>query len=318
MKSIGIILAFILLFGSTQTNAQRNTEKIKELVDSLSWRSISITCKGTILVMTHSNKVEKELLAIGKQATPQLISALSNPSKTAIAHIVLSQIWDAAAEQNNLWTKYIYKNCNKIDGWHHIYNGLVWEWQEETDYTIKPKEVEKIKSYWISKLVEKKPTVKLSNRETLDKLEKQDEIDFPCNKVYGNSSASVKYADLFGLLNKKSNEPGFEAMWTKFGNDSTMSVHNDCFYITYDAEGLSFRFDKDSVLTTIFVEKGYRGELPYNLKLTDLMATVNLKVGAPSKTDKPYDDIYNTYKEQHLFLTFDKKGKITQFGISAD
>lgn len=271
---------------------------------------------GGMLVLTHSDKVEQELLEIGKEATNQLISSLGDKTKTVIAHIILTQLWEPQNGQNFLGTKYIYKNCNDLIGWHHVYNGLVWDWHEDADQTIEQKEIDKIKAYWTAKIIEQQPTDNLNNQKIFEELEQQDKKQFPCNKVYDNNSNSVKYNDLFNLLNKKVTNPLFQALWTGFGNDSTINSYNDCFFINYGAEGLSFRFEKDSTLSTIFVEDNYKGELPYKLKLTDLKATVDKKVGKPFKSSKYVDNISNWYKEQNLFLDFDKKGKIIKFGIS--
>ncbi|OSZ73882.1 hypothetical protein CAP36_17970 [Chitinophagaceae bacterium IBVUCB2] len=273
---------------------------------------------GGMLVLTHSDKAEQELLSIGKEVTKQLIYSLDDKSKTVIAHIILTQLWEPKNGQNFLGTKYIYKDCNNLIGWHHVYNGLVWDWHEDTDHTIEEKEINKIKTYWTSKIIDQRPTQNLITQVIFDELGKQDERLFPCNKVYHNNSTSVKSTELFSLLNKKSSDPLFQKLWTRFGNDSTIHSYNDCFFITYGPEGLSFRFEKDSVLSTIFVDNSYTGELPYGLRLTNLKATVEKKIGEPFKSSKYVDNTSNWYKEQNLFLDFDKNGKIIKFAISTN
>lgn len=319
LRTFVTISAFlVLLIGHSYVNAQTKTDKVNQLIDSLSWNSISIDCMGGMLVLTHSNKTEQELLRIGKDATNQLISALNQQQKTVIAHIILTQLWEPQNGQDFLGTKYIYKNCNNLIGWHHVYNGLVWDWHEDTDQTIEQKEIDKIKNYWISKLIDKRPIQNLSTQTIFEELGKQDESKFPCNKVYDNNSTSVKFSELFALLNRKSDDPVFQKLWTRFGNDSTIHTYDDCFFITYGPEGLSFRFEKDSVLNTIFVEDSYTGELPYGLRLADPKATVEKKIGKPFKSSKYVDNTSNWYKEQNLFLDFDKNGKIIKFGISTN
>ena len=313
-----IISCFILSVGHNYASAQTTTEKVKQLIDSLSWNSISMDCMGGMLVLTHSDKTEQQLLSIGKEATTQLIYSLDDKSKTVMAHIILTQLWEPQNGQNFLGTKYIYKECNNLIGWHHVYNGLVWDWHENTDQTIEQKEIDKIKTYWTSKLIDKRPTQNLNTQAIFDELEKQDESLFPCNKVYDNNSASIKSSELFSLLNKKSDDPLFQELWIRFGNDSTVSSYSDCFFITYGPEGLSFRFEKDSVLSTIFVDNSYTGELPYGLKLTDHKASVEKKIGKPFKSSKYVENTSNWYKQQNLFLDFDKNGKIIKFGISTN
>ena len=273
-------------------------------------------CMGGMLVLTHHDKTEQELLKIGKEATNELIAALDNKAKTVIAHIILTQIWEPQNGQNFLGTKYIYKNCNNLIGWHHVYNGLVWDWHEESDLTIEQNEVDKIKNYWKSKLIDKTSTSTLNNQSIFDELTKQDESKYPCSKIYDNNSGSVKSIDLFNLLDKKSDDPEFNKLWNNFGNDSTTSSYKDCFFVTYGPEGLSFRFEEDSTLSTIFVYKEYNGELPYDLKLSDLKPDVENKIGQPFESGKYVDNTWGWYKDKHLYLDFNKKGEIIKFGIS--
>lgn len=271
---------------------------------------------GGILVLTHSDKTEQGLLAIGKDATSQLIAAVSDNTKTVIVHIILTRLWEPQNGQDFLTTKYIYKDCNDLIGWHHVYNGLVWDWQQGTNNTIEQKEIDKIKSYWTSKLIDKRPVKGFDDHAIVEELRKKDEGQFPCNKVYNNNSGAIKYSELFALLNQKADFPGFRKLWAKFGNDSTVHYYDDCFFITYGPEGLSFRFEKDSALSTIFVDKNYEGELPYSLKLTNLRETVEKAIGLPFKSNAYVDNTANWYKKQNLFIDFNKNGEIIKFGIS--
>jgi hypothetical protein len=318
LRLFTIISYCILFVGHNHAIAQANTEKVKQLIASLSWNSIAMDCMGGMLVLTHSDKTEQKLLSIGKEATKQLIYSLGDKSKTVIAHIILTQLWEPQNGQNILGTKYIYKDCNNLIGWHHVYNGLVWDWHEDKGQTIGQKEISKIKNYWTSKIIDHRPTQNLNVQAIFEQLEKQDEGLFPCNKVYYNNSTSIKSSELFALLNRKADDPLFQKLWTRFGNDSTIDSFDDSFFISYAPEGLSFRFEKDSILSTIFVEDSYSGELPYGLKLTDLKATVEKKIGKPFKSSKYVDNTSNWYKKQNLYLDFDKKERIIRFGISTN
>lgn len=307
------LLLFSILTIQSIAKGQTNARDIDSLVAKLSWNSISMTCMATILVLTHEDSTEKALVKIGKPATGKLIAALDDTSKTVIAHIILTQIWSTPKDRHRFSQKYIYKDCNQMIGTHYTYNGLVWEWY--SGEVVRQSEVDKIKRYWVAKIVHKK-NVSLNQAQIFKDLERQDDIDYPCNKMCENNSANVKYDDLFQLLDRKSDNPLFKTLWDKFGNDSTVSVFNDCFFINYDPEGLSFRFGKDSTLSTIFVENSYKGELPYKLKLTDLKPVVENKIGKPFKAGNYVDNTWGWYKDKSLYLDFDKSGKIIKFGIS--
>ncbi len=309
------ILILAACIFQTSVFGQADSNKIDSLVNTLSWKSITMDCIATDLILTHQDSTEIKLAHIGKPATQKLINVLSDSSKTVIAHIILTEIWGNRKEKYYFSTKYIYKDCNQLIGWHYIYNGLVWNWADETGETIKQSEIQKIQKYWIDKLIEKKK-VTLDIVKISKDLERQDNELFPCNKIYDNNSASVKYHDLYELLDKNIENPIFKNLWNKFGNDSTISAYDDCFYINYGAEGLSFRFKTDSILSTIFVDNGYKGELPYNLKLRDLKPVVENKIGKPSKSGRYADNTWGWYKDKSLYLDFDKKGKIIKFAIS--
>ncbi|MFT3701778.1 MAG: hypothetical protein QM802_05385 [Agriterribacter sp.] len=316
MRQLKIVIP-ILLFLTVQYSAvgQSDTIKINELVNQLSWKSISKDCVATMLMLTHEDSTVKALVKIGKPATNKLIAALDNTSMTVIAHIILTQIWGDNKSKYYFSEKYIYKDCNQLVGTHYTYNGLVWEWYSGREDVIRQSEVDKIKKYWTAKLIDKK-TVSIDLAKIASDLDKQDNLLYPCNKIYENNATDIKFQNLYILLNKKSDDSLFEKLWKKFGNDSTVSVYDDCFFITYSPEGLSFRFEKDSTLSTIFVDNSYKGELPYKLKLTDLKPIVENKIGKPFKSGKYVDNTWNWYKDKSLYLDFDKKGKIIKFGIS--
>ena len=268
-----------------------------------------------MLTLTHEDSTEIELVKIGKPATEKLIKVLPDKNKTVIAHIILTQIWSDNIAKIYFSTKYIYNNCNELIGWHNIYNGLVWEWYSGKDDSIIQVEIDKIENYWTKKLIEKQD-VSLDFSKISEDLESQDNLTYPCNKFYENNSADIKYQTLHQLLDKKSNDTLFKTLWNKFGNDSTMSSFNDCFFITYGPEGLSFRFEKDSLLSTIFVEPSYKGELPFNLKITDRKKTIEKKIGRPNKERKFQENSWSYYTKKNLSYYFDKTGKVLELYIS--
>ncbi|MFN8359100.1 MAG: hypothetical protein U0264_04220 [Candidatus Kapaibacterium sp.] len=174
-----IVPIIILLTAQNLAFGQIDSARIYLLVNRLSWKSISMNCMGTIIMLTHEDSTEKAILKIGKPATNKLIEALDDTSKTVIAHIVLTQIWND--NKNRLLSeKYIFKECNQRVGTHYVYNGLVWEWYDGKDFGIRQSEVEKIKKYWIAKLIDKK-SVAIDKTKLLLDLEKLDNETYPCD-----------------------------------------------------------------------------------------------------------------------------------------
>ncbi|MCW3084734.1 MAG: hypothetical protein JWP12_2100 [Bacteroidetes bacterium] len=313
-------LFFLFIFSFTglcRLSAQVDTARINKLIDKLSWNSISMDCMGGFLVLTHTDSTELELVKIGKPAELKLITALSIPEKTVIAHIILTQISYGDEGTAFLSTGYIYQNCNQLIGWHQFYNGLVWEWSEKNNFTVSAAEISKIQQFWKEKIIDQKD-VSIDESALAAKVEEQDRIAYPCNKVYDNNSAGVNYQSLVDLLGKKSDDPAFKNMWNTFGNDSTMHPFNDCFFVNYGPEGLSFRFEKDSLLSTIFVENAYKGELPFGLLWADNKRKVEKKAGKPSKTSQRGNFTFCLYKERSLHLIYDEKNKIKQVSIVKD
>jgi hypothetical protein len=274
-----------------------------------------MNCIATMLMLTHEDSTEIALVKIGKPVTEKLIKVLPDKNKTVIAHIILTQIWGDNVGKNYFSTKYIYKNCNQLIGWHYSYNGLVWEWYSGKDDSIRQVEIDKIENYWTKKLITKQ-AVSMDFAKISSDLERQDNLIYPCNKVYENNSTDINYKKLYELLGKNSNDTLFKLLWNKFGNDSTMSNFDDCYFITYGPEGLSFRFEKDSLLSTIFVEDSYKGELPFNLKITDRKKTIEKKIGLPNKERKFQENSWSYYTDKNLSYYFDKEGKILEFYIS--
>lgn len=311
-------LNILLLFAISQTAVLAQTNnKIDSIIEKLSWRSVSMTCMATMLMLTHEDSSEIELVKIGKPASEGLIAALSDKNKTVAAHIILTEIWSDTIDKKYFVTKYIHKDCNQLIGWYHIYNGLVWEWYSGIGDSIRQTEIDKIKNYWTQRVIENQ-NVSIDYSQINSDLRKKDELNYPCNKVYDNNSADIKYSTLYQLLGKNSNDPVFKKLWNKFGNDSTMRFFDDCYFITYGPEGLSFKFGKDSLLFIIFIEDSYKGELPFNLKITDNRKVIEKKIGLPNETCTAYDNTWSYYRNKDLYYYFDKKGKVLELYVSKD
>jgi len=105
-------------------------------------------------------------------------------------------------------------------------------------------------------------------------------------------------------------------VFTNLGNDSTISKYDDCFFISYGADGIDFRFDKDSILTSIFIESGYQGDLPHKLKYTDKKSIVESKIGKPYKSGTYSDCEWTWYKDKYLYIDYFSDKRIKTFAIS--
>lgn len=309
-------LTLLIFFSICQNMAvgQTKTDKVTQLVKHLSWQSVSMNCVATTLILTHQDSTEIALVEVGMPATAKLIAALSDSSKTVIAHIILTRIWDNNASKNSLLTTYIYQNCSRLIGWHQAYNGLVWEWFSDRGNAIRKSEIEKIKGFWLQKIAGGNKILPDVSQE----LQDRDNKLYPCGKIYENNSAHTSYLDLYQLLDKKSSNSLFQKLWNGFGNDSTNRSYDDCFFINYDSDGLSFRFSRDSTLSTIFIANEYQGEIPYKLRLSDTRLLIEKKIGKPSSSGKYGDNTWFFYKEKSLYLDFDNREKITKFAISKD
>lgn len=314
MRPLFATLGFILLlfFPTKVCTAQTDDPmQIRPLVKQLSWNNISINCQY-FLVLAHSDSLERELVAIGKPATPFLIEAMSDPSKAVIAHIILTGIWEP--EKNyDFATMYIYQRCNDLLGWHHIFNGFSWTWTEAGGETIEADEITLMKEYWTAKW-RNSETLKLRSQEEIaSQLKLADKKIYPqCDKIYDNNSASLKATDLALLLGKKVTDPQFTDLCTMLGNDSTYSRFSDRYYVTYSPEGLSFLFI-DDILTTIFFESNFKGTLPAKLDWTFRKSYINLKLLQASSCDK----FGCSYKEQNMHINYTEDGDMETIILSA-
>jgi hypothetical protein len=145
------------------------------------------------------------------------------------------------------------------------------------------------------------------------------------NNSYNNSD-QIRYEELFQLIGRKIDDSIFDNIWNKLGIDSTVDIFNTeflpekCFYISYNNDGLEFRFGQDSLLSTIFIKNSYKGELPNNFKFTDSKKKILRKFGKPTKSEilNPalnYSYIY--YSDEYAFFNF-AKNKIYMFCVCKD
>ncbi|PKG50320.1 hypothetical protein, partial [Olleya sp. 1-3] len=315
-----IILSILTLvcglsFGQTATEL-----RISELIEKLNWETIPIDCNYTLVLKEYDSNAN-ELVEIGKQANEQLLNQLSNPEKSIGIHIILTRINDSSRyEKVGLGTKYIYQNCDELIGWHHVYNGIVWEWFEEKGQIISESELKKLTDYWKSKLNGNGELTLVDSEAIFNSLTESDNEKHPCidNRNYENNSANVKFQELKSLLGKSSQSKEVVAFMNRIGNDSIHSYHKDSYFINYDTDGISLKFKKDSTLNHIFLEKEYLGTLWKNLKMDYSKKKIIKTLGEPTKIYKYGANNENFwYEEINLSIYFDSKKRIkdVRFGI---
>jgi len=254
---------------------------------------------------------------MGKPITLQLIESLAYPEKTVIAHILLTQIWKAPTENHTVAKKYIYQHCDKLIGAYYIYNGLVWKVSEADQHSIDKADIEKIQRYWQHRILNQRLSTPNIDA-ILKELQMADSIKYPCLRVYQNNSAFLKEDDLNNILEMKANSSTITNLFSQLGNDSTHSYYNDCFYITYKADGLSFRFEPNGNLTTIFIESDYKGQIPYDIHLSDKRSMLEKKVGSPRKTGHYSDHTWASYSAKKIwyYIDYDRDDRVTAFQMS--
>ncbi len=304
---------------------QSDSTRIDSLISRLSWKSITTRLIWHSQTLTFEDSTVKEIIKIRPAATEKLLNALNQAEKTVITHIMLTDIWSRETS-NGLDHIVTFKDCDKPIGIHYIYNGLVWEtYIDSTNKngfkSIKQSEIDNIKDYWIKRIIEKK-NISISQTKKFNEILKMDSIEYPCNvkkpisppKNYVNNSSEINLSDLLDLLNKKNNGNQFESLWKILGNDSIIHQFKDCFYVNYNEEGLSFRFGKDSILSTIFIEKQFNGKLLYSLTINDNRNEIEKKLGTPN-SHYPADN-WDNYPDKHLYFSFWETGVIREFSIS--
>lgn len=257
-----LFLVFYLITGLSfgQTASEK---RISELIDKLNWESVTIDC-NYILVLTQSDSITNELVQIGKPATEKLLKAIKNSEKSVATHIILTRIFDDKKPRiNGIGTKYIYKNCKESVGWHHVYNGITWEWTSENGQTIAQNQIDFAYDYWNRKLVLKEK-IKMPNSEQIfARLTKEDNAKYPCidNKNYENNSGKIKFTELKKVIGLRADNENLTRLMNKLGNDTINSYYNDSYFVENSPDGIEFKFSSNDSLMRIFITKEYKGTL---------------------------------------------------------
>ena len=305
-----IALYLIPIFAFSQTNLE-----IDNLINNLSWESITCDHSYYTFIVNYKDSTVQKLIKIAPSMANKLLESIEDNEKTVIIHIILTKIFEPNKKYDYLSMKYIYKDCNKLIGWHNIFNGLIWEYLDG-NYSISLQEIEKIKNYWKNKINGKINTWENNIEDIFKSLEKSDSIKYPCYKIYENNSNQIKVKDLMELFDYNFYSDKFNDIITILGNDSTMSIYNDCYYVSYGMDGLSFRFDSNNKLTYFLINKNYQGEMPFGLKYTDTEKDVELKIGKPNKSNPFYEKKQVEYTKKKLSIDYDKNRQIIKFAIS--
>ena len=313
MRRIFIQIALFLtpIFVFSQINSE-----IDRLIENLSWNSITYDHSYDTFIVNYQDSSVKNLIHIGLPAANKLLESIENPEKTVIIHILLTKIIEPDNNNDYLPIKYIYKDCNNLIGWHHIFNGLIWEWEDSN--SISPQEIEKVKNYWSNRISGKIDTWENNIEDIFQEIVKSDSIKYPCYKVYQNNSAQVRLKDIMELFDYDFSADKFNEIFTILGNDSTISKYSDCHFVSYEPDGISFRFDIHNKLTTIFIYDNYQGEIPFGLKYTDKEKDVKRKIGNPDESWSVSEYKYVEYKKNRLYLGYDENKKIMQIAISRE
>jgi len=307
-----IILSLII---PISTFGKTNNE-IQQLIDRLSWESITMDHSYYTFTVNYSDSVVQDLIQIGQPAVNVLFDNLTKSNKTVIIHMILTKIIEPENANDNLPMVYIYQDCNNLIGWHNLYNGVIWEWYSKSNNSISQKEIDKAVFYWRKRIKGELKPEKIEIGKVFENLQAEDQKKYPCRKVYDNKSGGIKTETLFELLDKNLHYQKFNEVFTNLGNDSTISKYDDCFFISYGADGIDFRFDKDSILTSIFIESGYQGDLPHKLKYTDKKSIVESKIGKPYKSGTYSDCEWTWYKDKYLYIDYFSDKRIKTFAIS--
>ena len=136
---------------------------------------------------------------------------------------------------------------------------------------------------------------------------------------------------LKALLGKRSDRQGMADFRKEMSGSPEVNKFNDCFYHSWHEQGISFRFDENEILSTIFLYaddvdgfKQYRGELPEELQFSDTREDVENKLGQPKLSGGsgviPY---WVEYPQKGLGIKYvskdteDRRNRISVLTISA-
>jgi hypothetical protein len=308
-RILGIILICVAYTGHSQS--------AEELVSKLNWRSLTMDHQWHLFILNYKDTVVSQLISQGKPASTALLKRIKDPEKTVVIHTILTKIWEPENSNDALPILYEYENCDDLIGWYHIFNGLVWEWNKTINENIETSEIEKITTYW-TQLVSNGRKVKLERdiEAISQSLTTKSESKFPCKRKYENNSKMLNADMLISLLNHKTQLSELTGLFSQLGNDSTKSYYKDCFFVSYNADGVDFRFNNDSTLTSIFIKEPFKGETPYQIKLSDKKDDVEKRFGKPSTVSKWSGNVSVSYQDKMLHMDFDKDGRMTNFYLS--
>ena len=309
MQKFNLTILLILVPLSCLSQIKKETDN---LIDSLSWNSITCDHSFHTFTVNYEDISVRKLIELGDSVVYRLLESIETPQKTVIIHMILTKILEPENSNDNLPIKYIYKDCNNLIGCHFIFNGLVWEWFRETNEIIETKEILKIKEYWTERIYNRAIPWFIDIEELFEKLLILDSIKYPCLKIYENNSSSLSFSDIQNV----SIYDDFNDIFATLGNDSTISKYNDCFYVSYRSDGISFRFNQEEKLTSVFFYSNYLGEMPYNLKYTDTKDIVENKIGLPNKTRRYSTNKSVSYNKKKLHIDYNEDNEIIKLLIT--
>jgi hypothetical protein len=309
MQKFNLTILLILISFSCLSQINKETDN---LIDSLSWNSITCDHSFHTFTVNYEDISVRKLIELGDSVVYRLLESIETPQKTVIIHMILTKILEPENSNDNLPIKYIYKDCNNLIGCHFIFNGLVWEWLRETNEIIETKEILKIKEYWTERIYNRAIPWFIDIEELFEKLSILDSIKYPCLKVYENNSSNLSFSDIQNV----SIYDDFNDIFAILGNDSTISKYDDCFYVSYRSDGISFRFNQEEKLTSVFFYSNYLGEMPYNLKYTDTKDIVENKIGLPNKTRRYSTNKSVSYNKKKLHIDYNKDNEIIKLLIT--
>lgn len=114
-------LFILLLFGINKASCQAKQQGVQQAIDNLSWRSFQVT--PTYAPQIKIDKQAASIVSSANRTTQmKLLAALADSNKTAISHILLSQI---AKDKGRLGAAYpVQTGLDSLV--RYVYNGLVW------------------------------------------------------------------------------------------------------------------------------------------------------------------------------------------------
>lgn len=315
-----IILLFFYLITSLSFGQYNSENKISKLIDKLNWDSVIIDYR-LILILTQSDSISNELVKIGKPATEKLLTAIKNPEKTVAVHIILTRIYEETRQKTEgLGMKYIYKNCKELNGWHHIYNGISWDWNSEEGETINQKQIDLAFNYWHRKLILKEKIKMLKNKEIFSKLDNEDKIKFPCidTRNYENNSGRIKYDELKNIIGLNLKDEKLLKFMKRLGNDTIKKKFDDSYFISNHTDGIQFKFSLNDSLMRIFIAEEYKGTLWKDLSFNHKKSKVLRKFPKPDERKSGggnQERFWFREANLEIFFNSDEKIKYIMIGL---